>query len=117
MLHTCVPFVARGGPDGIYRRTVRRETRMPSLTRSSAAIRSSPQVRFAAAIVAINCCKSTGIGGRPDTRDFQRHHIRKPFDATRMSVSGLTTVSKCRHSTTVDKMTSGCEWRHRPGEA
>jgi hypothetical protein len=49
---------------------------MPSLTRSSSAIRPSPQVRFAATIVAINCCKSMEIGGRPGARDFQRHHNR-----------------------------------------
>ena len=59
-----------GGPDGMYRRTVRGEIRIPSLTRGSAAIRSSPQVRFAAAIVAINCCKSAGIVGRLGDHDL-----------------------------------------------
>jgi hypothetical protein len=78
---------------------------MPSLTRSSAAIRSSPQVRFAAAIVAIDCCKSVGIGGRPGARDFQRQNNRNPFRCQRMSVSAFTTVSKWRHSRKRDKPT------------
>ncbi len=58
----CVPCLERDGCDAIYRRAVRGETRMPSLTRSSLAIGRSPKVRFAAAIVANSCCKSTGIG-------------------------------------------------------
>jgi len=42
----------------------RRQVR-PSLTRSSAAIRSSAHVRFAAAMSAMSCWSSVGIGGRP----------------------------------------------------
>ena len=107
VLHVCVPCLELGGREGIYRRTVRGDTRMPSFTRSSSAIRSSPQVRFAAAIVAINCCKSAGIGGRPRARDFQRHHNRNPCRCQRMRVSGFTTVSKLRQSTGDKRDTCG----------
>ena len=103
VLHFCFPNLVRGGRGGMYRRMVRGEIRMPSLTRSSAANRSSPHVRFAAAILPINCCKSMGIGGRPGVRDFQRHHNRNPLRCQRMSVSGFTTVSRGRHSINHDK--------------
>jgi hypothetical protein len=42
---------------GMYRRTVRGETVSPSFSRSSAAIRSLPHVRLAAAISAMSCFK------------------------------------------------------------
>ena len=45
----------------MLRLTVRGETRMPNLSRSSAAIRSSPQVTLFAAMSAINLCRSAGI--------------------------------------------------------
>jgi hypothetical protein len=102
----CVPRVARGGLAGMYRLTVRGDTRMPSFTRSSAAIRSSPHLRFAVAIVAISARRSAGIGGRPAGRDFQRQNSRKPCRCQRISVSGFTKVSKRRHSRIRDKATS-----------
>ena len=55
-----VPF---GG--GMYRLTVRGDTRMPTFRRSSAAIRSSPQVRLARAMSPISWRKSAGNRGRP----------------------------------------------------
>ena len=103
VLDAYVPCLARGRRAGIYPRTVRGETRIPSLTRSSSAIRSSPEVRLAAAIVAINCCRSAGIGGRPGARDFQRHQSRNPFRCHRISVSGSRGSAKCRQSTNGDK--------------
>jgi hypothetical protein len=72
VLHACVPDLVHGGRAGMYRRTVRADTRILSLTRSSAAIRSSPHV--AAVIVAMSCRRSVGIGGRPGARDFNRQH-------------------------------------------
>jgi hypothetical protein len=45
----------RSGTDGMYRRTVRGETRVQSFTGSSEAIRCLPHMRFAAVISAINC--------------------------------------------------------------
>ncbi len=45
---------------GMYFRTVRGETRMPSLTRSSWAILSSPHVMFATAISALDCVRPAG---------------------------------------------------------
>ena len=93
VLHACVPCLAGGGRDGMYRLTARGDTRIPSFTRSSAASRSSPHVRFAAAIVAMSCCKSTVIGSRPGARDVQCQNNRNPFRCHQMSVSGCTTVS------------------------
>jgi hypothetical protein len=57
-------------------------------------MRSSPHVRFAAAIVAMSCYRSAGIGGRPGAHDFQRQNNRNLFRCQRMSVSGFTTVSR-----------------------
>jgi hypothetical protein len=59
-------------PVGMSRRTVRGDTRMPSFNSSSDAIRSSPQVRLAAAISPMSRCKSAGYVGHPRGRDFQR---------------------------------------------
>jgi hypothetical protein len=105
VLHVCVPRLARGGPDGIYRLTVRGETRTGSFTRSSAAIRSSPHVRFAAAMVGTSCRRSAGIGERPGTLDFQRQNTLNSFRCQRVSVSSLTIVSRRRHSTKCYKAT------------
>jgi hypothetical protein len=79
--------------DGMYRRTVRGDTRMPSFSRSSLAMRSSPHVRFATAIVAISRCTSRAIAGRPGVRDFQRQNSRNPCRCQRISVSGFTISS------------------------
>jgi hypothetical protein len=53
-------------------------------------MRSSPHVRFAAAIVAISRCTSGEIAGRPGVRDFQRQNSWNPFRCHRISVSGFT---------------------------
>ena len=111
------------GPAGMYRRTVRGETRIPSFTSSSEAIRSSPHVQFAAAMSAINSRRSAGNRGRPPGDDLQRQNSRKPFRCHRTSVSGLTTVRTRRQSINCDSATSalrvassagrGLTWRSR----
>ena len=90
----------------MYRRTVRGETRIPSCTSSSEAIRSSPHVRFAAAMSAINRRSSAGSRGRPPGEDFHRQNSRKPVRCHRMSVSGFTTVRTRRQSISRDRATS-----------
>ena len=90
----------------MYRRTVRGETRIPSFTSSSEAIRSSPHVRFAAAMSAINWRSSAGSRGRPPGVDFHRQNSRKPVRCHRMSVSGFTTVRTRRQSISRDRATS-----------
>jgi len=90
----------------MYRRTVPYETRIPSFTSSSDAIRSSPHVRFAAAISAINCRRSAGTRGRPCGRDFHRQNKRNPLRCQRMSVFGLTTVMSWRQSISRDNAMS-----------
>ena len=82
----------------MLRLTVRGDIEMPSFNSSSAAIRSSPHVRFAVAISAINCCRFTGIRGRPRGRDFQRQNRRNPWRCQGTSVSGCTTVRMSRES-------------------
>ena len=83
-----------------------RRERLTELTQSSAAIRSSPQVWFFAAIYAISCCTSAGIRGRPRGRDFRRQKRRNRSRCHRTRVSGRTIVKRWRHSTTRDRRTS-----------
>lgn len=59
-------------PFGMYLPTVRGETRIPSLTSSSFAIRSSPHTGFSEAILQISARSSAGIGGRPSL------HLNRP---------------------------------------
>jgi hypothetical protein len=68
------------------------DTRIPSFNNSSDAIRSSPQVRFLAAIAAISRCRSVGNRGCPRGLDFQRQNNWKPLRCHRMSVSGFTSI-------------------------
>jgi hypothetical protein len=79
------------------------DTRRPSFSSSSLAMRSSPHVRFDAAIVAISRCTSAGMRGRPGVRDFQRQNSRSPFRCQRISVSRFTRTSNDRHSRNRDK--------------
>jgi len=51
---------------------------MPSFTKSSETIRSSPRVRFAAAISAINRRRLAGTRGRPGGLDFRRQSSPNP---------------------------------------
>ena len=83
------------------RRTVRGDTRIPSFTSSSDAIRSWPHPRFA-----INCRRSAGNRGRPRGLDFNRQNSRNPFRCHRMSVSGFTTVRSRRQSISRDSAAS-----------
>ena len=77
-------------PLGIYRLTVRGDTRIPSFSRISAAILSSPQVTFCSTTYTMNFWSSTGIRGRPCLLLFQRHKKRKPFRCQPIIVSGFT---------------------------
>ena len=52
----------------MYLRTVRGEIRMPNLSSSSLAIRSSPHKRFSLAILRISARSSFGIGGPTRSR-------------------------------------------------
>jgi len=90
----------------MYRRTVRGDTRIPSFTSSSDAIRSSPHVRFAPAMSAIKSRRSAGNRGRPRGIDFHRQNSRNPLRCHRMSVSGFTTVRSRRQSMSRDSATS-----------
>ena len=78
---------------------------MPNLSRSSAAIRSSPQVVLFAAMFAISFCRSAGIRGRPRTFDFHLQSSRKPRRCQRTKVSGLTTVRASRHANSLESHT------------
>jgi len=90
----------------MYRRTVRGDRWIPSLTSSSAAIRSSPQVRFADAMSIIRCRTVAGTGGRPRGRDFNRQNNRYALRCHRMSVAGRTMVRIRRQSTSRDSAIS-----------
>src|SRR5579863_7612279 len=64
------------GACSMYFLTVRGESRIWSLSQSSSAIRSSPQVGFSAAIRSIKRRTSADIGGRPTGLDLQRQKRR-----------------------------------------
>ena len=82
---------------GMYFRTVRGETRVPSFTNSSLAIRSSPQSGFSVAILRISARSSPESGGRPG-RDLNRHSSLHPARCHRIIVAGRTTTRALRHS-------------------
>ena len=69
--------------------TVLGETRIPSLTSNSFAIRSSPHNGFSAAIRRIRLRSSGGIGGRP-VLHFRRQQIRQPKRCQRTMVARRT---------------------------
>src|SRR5207249_3796118 len=62
--------VGRLGVLGMYRRTVRGEVWIPIFSKSSLAIRSSPQVGLFVTISAISFRSWAGTRGRPHGRDF-----------------------------------------------
>src|SRR5215469_1831291 len=64
--------VRAGRPLRRYFATVRGETRIPSFSFNSLAMRSSPQVGFSLANSRINPWRFFGKGGRPGDLDFQR---------------------------------------------
>src|SRR5215472_18291091 len=94
--HHCLGVVVDEGQPALFRvrrnrlslrrylPTVRGETRMVSFSFNSLAIRSSPQVRFSAAISRISLRRSLGIPGLPGSRDFQRQRRRNPMRCQRM---------------------------------
>ena len=81
----------------MYLRTVRGETRKPSFSSNSLAIRSSPHSEFSVAIRRISWRSSRGIGGRPDL-DLERQSRRHPARCQRINVSGRTTTRASRQS-------------------
>ena len=81
----------------MYFPTVRGETRIPSLTNSSLAIRSSPHHGFSAAILRIRLRSSAGIAGRPALH-FMRQKIRQPIRCQRIIVDGRTLTTDVRQS-------------------
>ena len=85
----------------MYLRTVRGETRIPSLSSSSFAIRSSPHNGFSVAILRIRLRSSSGIGGRPALH-FQRQKIRQPSRCHRTTVDGLTLTTASRQSKSLE---------------
>ena len=88
------------GPDCwyTYLATVRGETRRPSLSSNSSAIRFSPQLGFSAAIWRITSLKLPDNGGLPTGRDFHRQNRRKAFRCQPIKVTGLTMTKASRQS-------------------
>src|SRR5579863_3619015 len=86
------------GACSMYFLTVRGESRIWSLNQSSSAIRSSPQVRFSAAIRPIKRRTSADIGGRPTGLDFQRQKRRNAARCQPTKVAGLTITKALRQS-------------------
>ena len=68
-----------GGRVGMYLRTVRGETRSPSLSRDRLAIRSSAQSALSVVILRMSARSSNGIDGRPHKRkpSSWHHHDRR----------------------------------------
>src|SRR5215813_7269364 len=89
--------VRAGPPSRRYFSTVRGETRIPSFSFSSLAMRSSPQVAFSAAISRIRRRRSLGRRGRPIGLDFQRQNSRNRWRCQRTSVGSLIFTSASRH--------------------
>jgi hypothetical protein len=93
----CLGSGVRTGPSRRYFPTVRGDTRIPSFSCNSLAIRSSPQIGLSSAISRINCRRSLGKRGLPIGLDFQRQNSRNPLCCHRMSVSGFTFTSELPH--------------------
>src|SRR5580700_9137780 len=74
---------------------VRGDTRRPSLSSNSLAIRSSPHEGLSPAILRIRRWSSGGIRGRPDWH-FRGQKNWKPLRCQPMKVLGVTTVSALR---------------------
>lgn len=89
------------GRRGRYLLMVQGDTRIPSFSSNTLAIR-SPHDGFSFAIRRISARNSAGIGGRPD-RDFILQNSLQPARCQRISVAGLTTVSASRQSNRSDK--------------
>jgi hypothetical protein len=105
VLHACVPCLAWWSPRYVPSHRSRTDSD-PELHKEFGGNPLLAQVRFAAAILRMSCCKSAGIGGRPGARDLHRQNNRNPCRCQRMSVSGLTTVSRRRQSRNRDSATS-----------
>ena len=82
----------------MYFLTVHGESRIWSLSQSSSAIRSSPQVRFSAAIRRIKRLTSADTDGRPTGLDFQRQNRRNAARCQPINVAGLTITKALRQS-------------------
>ena len=75
---------------------------MPIFSKSSSAMRSSPQVGLLVVISAISCRNWAGMRGRPRGRDLRFQNKRKPLRCQRINVSGLTMVRAFRQSNRQD---------------
>src|ERR1700751_829924 len=82
----------------MYFLTVRGESRIWSLSQSSSAIRSSPRVRFSAAIRRIKHRTYADIAGRPTGFDFQGKNRRNAARCQPINVAGLTITNALRQS-------------------
>src|SRR5438094_10259469 len=90
----------------MYRRTVRGEVWIPIFSKSSLAIRSSPQVGLFVTISAISFRSWAGTRGRPHGRDFHFQKRRNPLRCQRISVSALTIVRAFCQSKKQDSLDS-----------
>jgi hypothetical protein len=91
-------LTVRRGACWMYFLAVRGETRICSLSQSSSAIRSSPQVRFSAALRRIKRRTCVDIAGRSTGFDFQRQKRRKAARCQPINVAGLTITKAPRQS-------------------
>jgi hypothetical protein len=98
VIQRCFGPGVRPGRDPLdrYLPTVRGETRISNLSRSSSAILTSPQIGLAVAIARISSRRLAGSLGRPGRLDFQRQNRRNPLRCHRMSLSGFTTTNASR---------------------
>ena len=81
----------------MYLRTVRDETRRPSLSSSSLTIRSSPHSGFSSAICRMIWRNSTRMPGRSGL-DLNRQNRRQPAQCQRIIVPGRATTSASSQS-------------------
>ena len=82
----------------MYFLTVGGETQIWSLSQSSSAIRSSPQVRFSEAIRRIRQRSAAEIGCRPTGFDFQHQNRPNAARCQLINVAGLTITKALRQS-------------------
>lgn len=99
------PLGRPGGRRGMYLRTVRAETWMPSFSSNSLAMRSSPQRGFSVAMRRINPCSWGGIAGRLG-RQFTRHSSFQALRCQPSRVLGRTTTKASRQSKSFDNRVS-----------
>jgi hypothetical protein len=90
---------------------------MPSLSFSSSAIRSSPQVGLSCAISRINSRRFFGSCGRPRFRDFHLQTVRNAVRCHLRNVSGLTMTRASRQSRNLENQERIGRFRASPRES